>query len=90
MQIGVIKMPGVALGQWTKKDEQFARDLESGLTKRGKNHKNLMKKTGRSYSAIHKRYKQPETITVAELRVFIQEADLSEGDVLDFLFRNRG
>ncbi len=83
-------MPRITLGQWTRKDEQFARDLESGLAKRGKKNCDLMKKTGRSYGAIHKRYRQPGTTTVDELRIFIQEAGLSEDDVLDFLFKDRG
>lgn len=83
-------MPKSTLGQWTQKNEQFARDLESGLAKRGKKNSDLMKKAGRSYSAIRKRYRQPGTTTVDELRVFIQEARLSEDDVLNFLFKERG
>lgn len=83
-------MPKVVLGQWAQKDEQFTRSLKAELFRRGKDYKNLMQKTGRSQSAVHKRYQQPGTITVSELRIFIQEAGLSEDDVLDFLFRDRG
>lgn len=82
-------MPKVTLGQWTKKDEQFTRNLKAELGRRGKDYKNLVRRTGRSVSTIQKRYRQPGTITVDELRVFIQEAELSEGDVLDFLFKDR-
>lgn len=82
-------MPKVTLGQWTQKDEQFTRNLKAELGRRGKDYKNLMRRTGRSQTAIHKRYKQPGTTTVDELRIFIQEAGLSEDDVLDFLFKDR-
>ncbi len=83
-------MPKVVLGQWTQKDERFIRNLKAELGRRGKDYKALMRKTDRSQTAIHKRYRQPDTITVNELRVFIQEAGLSEDDVLDFLFKDRG
>lgn len=83
-------MPRVILGQWTQKDEQFARNLKAELGRRGKDCKNLMRRTGRSQAAVYKRFKQPGTTTVDELRIFIQEAELSENDVLDFLFKDRG
>ena len=83
-------MPRVTLGQWTQKDEQFVRKLKAELGRKGKNCKYLMRRTGRSQGAIYKRYHQPGTTTVDELRIFIQEARLSEDDVLDFLFKDRG
>lgn len=82
-------MPKVTLGQWTAKDQQFVRNLKAELGRRGKNYKNLMKRTGRTESAIYKRYREPGTTTVNELRCFIQEAELSEDDVIDFLFIKR-
>lgn len=77
------------LGQWTEKDKRFTRNLKAELGRKGKNYKNLMKRTGRSETAIYKRYRQPGTTTVDELRVFIQEAELSEEDIIDFLFKER-
>lgn len=82
-------MPKSILGQWTQKDEQFVRNLKAELGRRGKDYKILMRKTGRSQTAVYKRYHHPGTTTVDELRVFIQEAELSENDVLDFLFKDR-
>lgn len=78
-----------SLGQWTDKDKQFTRNLKAELGRRGKNYKNLMKRTGREESTIFKRYRNPGTTTVDELRCFIQEAELSEDDVLNFLFKDR-
>ncbi len=83
-------MPRVILGQWTQKDEQFVRNLKAELGRRGKGYKNLMRRTGKSQGAVYKRFNQPGTTTVDELRIFIQEAGLSEDDVLDFLFKDRG
>lgn len=83
-------MPKITLGQWTAKDQQFVRNLKAELGRRGKNYKNLMRRTGTSSGAVFKRYHQPGTMTVDELRGYIQEAELSESDVLDFLFKNRG
>ena len=83
-------MPRVILGQWTQKDEQFVRNLRAELGRRGKGYKNLMRRTGKSQGAVYKRFNQPGTTTVDELRIFIQEAGLSEDDVLDFLFKDRG
>lgn len=82
-------MPRVILGQWTQKDEQFVRNLKAELGRRGKGYKNLMRRTGKSQGAVYKRFNQPGTTTVDELRIFIQEAGLSEDDVLDFLFKDR-
>lgn len=83
-------MPKIALGQWAQKDEQFIRNLKAELCRKGKNYKNLMRRTGTSQGAVYKRYREPETMTVLELRGYIQEAGLSEDDVLDFLFKDRG
>lgn len=83
-------MPKVTLGQWTRKDEQFVRNLKAELCRKGKDYKNLVQRTGRSQTVIYKRYHHPGTMTVDELRIFIQEAKLSENDVLDFLFKDRG
>jgi len=49
-----------------------------------------MRRTGTSQGTVYKRYAHPETMTVHELRGYIQEAELSENDVLDFLFKDRG
>ena len=76
------------VGQWTQKNEDFSNALKSGLVRRGKGYKELMRRTGRCQSVIHERYRRPETITVGELREFIQEADLSKEDVLKLLFRD--
>lgn len=78
------------LGQWTEKDERFTKRLKGRLTDNGKTYKNLVKRTGKSHSVIYKRYHHPETTTVEELRIFIQEAGLSEEDILNFLFKDRG
>lgn len=83
-------MPKEVLGQWTQKNRQFTRNLKAELGRRGKNYKNLMRRTGTSQGAVYKRYAHPETMTVHELRGYIQEAELSENDVLDFLFKYRG
>lgn len=82
-------MPKVNLVQWTEKNNRFVRVLKSSLVKEGKNYKSLMIRTGKSQGSIYKRYNDPETITVSELRGFIQELDISENDILDFLFLKR-
>lgn len=82
-------MPKVLpIGLWETKNERFVRNLKAELCRKGKDYRNLMKRTGRSQSAIYKRYHEPDTMTVSELRGFIQEADLSEAVILDFLFKN--
>ena len=83
-------MAKVTVGQWTQKNEEFSKILKSGLARRGKSYKDLMRRTGRCQSVIHGRYHRPETITVGELREFIQEADLSKEDVLNLLFKDTG
>ncbi len=79
-------MPKRTLGRWTQRDEQFTRNLKAGLIRNGKDYRNLMRRTGRGQSTVHKRYTQPGTITVDELRGFIQEAQLSKEDIIDLLF----
>lgn len=82
-------MGRITVGQWTGKNEEFTRNLKAGLTREGRDYKDLMRRTGRSQSAIYARYNRPGTITVDELRGFIQEAKLSEEDVLNLLFIGR-
>ena len=69
-------MPRVILGQWTQKDEQFVRNLKAELGRRGKGYKNLMRRTGKSQGAVYKRFNQPGTTTVDELRVSLRSIKL--------------
>lgn len=84
----VMTMAKRTVGQWTQKNEEFTCTLKSGLVRKGKGYKELMRRTGRCQSVIHERYRHPEKITVGELREFIQEADLSKEDVLKLLFKD--
>jgi len=81
-------LPKVSIGQWTQKDKEFSNILRGGLIAHGKDYKELVRRTGKSHSTIYTRYHKPETITVEELRIFIQLAGLSKESVLKLLFKD--
>nr|WP_291234804.1 hypothetical protein [Frisingicoccus sp.] len=83
-------MPKVSVGTFTEKNARFVFNVKGGLARNGKNYKDLMKRCGiKSSSTISKRYRDPGSIPVSELRGFIKEASLSESDVLDFLYEGK-
>lgn len=83
-------MPKVSVGLFTEKNARFVRNVKGGLARNGKNYKDLMKRCGiKSSSTISKRYRDPGSMPVAELRGFIKEASLPEQEVLDFLYEGK-
>ena len=71
-------MPKVSVGLFTEKNARFVRNVRSGLVKNGKESKDLTT-----------RNKEPEKLTVTELRAYIKEASLPEQEVLDFLYEGK-
>lgn len=79
-------MPKVILGEWTAKDQQLSRNLKSCLVRSGKKEKDVARKAGNTLATIYNHYRNPEYITIRELRAFIQVADVPKEDILDALY----
>ena len=82
-------MPKVSVGLFTEKNRRFIRNVKSGLVKNGKESKDLTIRTGRCVKTVYNKYKEPEKLTVTELRAYIKEASLPEQEVLDFLYEGK-
>lgn len=74
---------------WKAKDERFGRNIKAGLARQKRTYKDLAVRADISAPTVYVRYREPETMTVKELRAFIETAKLSEEEVLDLLYRNK-
>lgn len=74
---------------WKTKDERFSRNIKAGLSRQGRTYKDLAVRADISAQTVYVRYREPGTMTVRELRTFIETAKLSEEEVLDLLYRNK-
>lgn len=72
---------------WATKDERFERNIRAGIAKQGKKYSDLARKAGISAPTVYVRYHNPGTMTVKELRAFIEIAKLTQDEIIDLLFR---
>lgn len=83
-------MPKVkALGLYAEKDIEFARAIEGCAKRKGKRPGDLMNKADIAKTTYYKRLKEPGSMTLRELRIFINEANIPEEDVLNALYLRR-
>ena len=83
-------MPRVkALGLYGEKNKRFFDVVEAGMKMSRTDYKKLMEKSQRSPATYYKRKREPESMTVSELRAFIRTLGISEEEVLDFLYDKR-
>ena len=78
-------MPKVTLGRFTEKDKRFVKSVKKGLIEKEKKAIDLAARCGTSPKTVYGRYKNPENMTVKELRVYIKFAGITKEDVIDFL-----
>ena len=82
-------MPKVNIGLYTEKDREFIRVIEGCTKRKGKCPKDLMSKAHISSSTYYSRMKNPEDLTIGELRAFISTVDIPEEDMLNVLYQRR-
>ena len=83
-------MAKTLLGLYTEKNIEFASAIEAGMKRKRINAAKLAPKIHICFSTHYKHLKNPDDMTVGELRGDIRELDLSEEDVLDALYLKRG
>lgn len=79
-----------ALGRWTEKDDKFACVIRFYMDIGKIDWKTIVKKTNIKQSTHFKRLREPESMTIRELREYINTLKIPEDDVLDALYLNRG
>ena len=82
-------MPKVILGQWTDKNNAFTRNMKACMIQSGKKYTDMAKRVGVSQNTFFCHCREPDRITIKELRAYVQEAKIPEEYVLNFIFQNR-
>lgn len=75
-----------ALGRYAEKDNKFACVIRFRMGVEKVDWKKLIKKVGVSQTTHFKRLKEPESMTVRELREYINALKISKEDVIDALY----
>lgn len=82
-------MPKIALGQYAEKDINFSRAIKACVTRTGTDIDKLVKKSRISRSTYFNHMREPERITVGELRMYIQTLKIPKEDVLNALYLDK-
>lgn len=83
-------MPKVALGQYAEKDVNFSRAIKSCVTRTGTDIDKLVNKARICRTTYFNHMREPEQITVGELRAYIQMLNIPKEDVLAALYLDGG
>lgn len=78
-------MPKVVLGQYTEANKRFRQLIEAGLILREKKRDELTTKARMSRATYYNRLRNPESMTVKELRIYRRELGISDEDLLSVL-----
>lgn len=79
-------MPKVVLGKYMEKDINFSRAIKSCVARTGTDINKLASKARISRSTYFKHLRDPERITVGELRAYIQTLKIPKEDILEALY----
>lgn len=82
-------MPKVSIGQYAEKDKKFSRIIKGHMEFEGINADKMALKASTSYNTHYSRLRNPENMTIRELRIYIQTLKIPEEDVLDALYLDR-
>lgn len=78
-------MPKVVLGQYAEANKKFRQLIEVGLILREKKRDELTTKARMSRATYYNRLRNPESMTVKELRIYRRELGISDEDLLSVL-----
>ena len=79
-------MPKIALGQYTEKDINFSRAIKSCVTRTGTDLDKLVSKARITRSTYFRHMREPEQITVRELRTYIHALNIPKEDIIAALY----
>lgn len=83
-------VPKVSIGKWTQKDSDFSKNMKACMIICGKKYTDMARRAGVSQNTFFCHCREPERMTVKELRAYVQEAKIPEEQVLNFIFQGRG
>ena len=79
-------MPRVAIGQYTDKNIKFARAIRACKERTGTEINKLIKLAGLSRNTYFVHLREPERMTLGELRVYIRTLKIPKEDVIAALY----
>lgn len=82
-------MAKAILGRYTKKDTDFAAAIEGWVKRARANIDKLAATAGISRSTYYAHLRNPEKITIRELRAYIRMLDIPEGDIIAALYPDK-
>ena len=83
-------IPKITLVQYTEKDINFSRAIKSCVTRTGTDLNKLVNRAKICRTTYFNHMRDPEQITVGELRVYIQMLKIPKEDVLAALYLDGG
>lgn len=78
-----------ALGRYGEKDRRFAAVIEGYVKLSHKRPKDIAARADTCLSTYYERLKEPEKMTVRELRAYISAIQIPEEEILDFLYERK-
>ncbi len=83
-------MGKVSLGIWTDKNISLSRSIRSCMERTGTNREKLVAKARISMPTFYKHLRDPDKITLGELRAYIKTLEIPKEDILDALYLDKG
>lgn len=79
----------MVLGQYAEKDARLCDVISAYMKLNRINYENISKRLGRCFNTHYNRMKEPEKMTLEELRTYINVLKLPEEEILDALYLRR-
>lgn len=83
-------MGKTVLGIWTEKNINLSRAIRACIERTGLSREKLVAKAHISLPTFYKHLKDPEKITLGELRAYIDMLNMPKEDILDALYLDKG
>lgn len=83
-------MGKTVLGIWTEKNINLSRTIKSCMVRTGENREKLVAKAHISLPTFYAHLRDPDKITLGELRAYINNLEIPKEDILDALYLDKG
>ena len=83
-------MGKTVLGIWTEKNINLSRTIKSYMVRMGINREKLVAKAHISIPTFYAHLRDPDKITLGELRAYIDNLGIPKEDILDALYLDKG
>lgn len=83
-------MGKATLGIWTEKNTNLSRVIRACMERTGTNREKIVAKARISLPTFYVHLRDPDKITLGELRAYISTLEIPKEDILDALYLDKG